>query len=443
MSWWYAEVLRWWREPGQRLILLVAGLAWAVAGVLGGLAAADHRTAQAEQHRQWEQRLEERRLSMLPADAAPARRAAEAFDLSRHLGPRIALVPGAGLALSPREAAAAPAIAIETRHFDSRKAEPLQNPALSAEAGTGLAWLVAVLFPLALIGACHGVRLGDREVGRWRWIASMSAHPWRGVLWALVIRTAALLLLAASASALAIGVDAGGSLEAYVAWTGALALYAMAWLAVVALVVALPVSAQGGTLALVGVWAVATFALPALLGEVARHQAAVPSRLAAVVESRKALQEVESHNDELLHAWYAAHPAWAAPSQELRHAWPVSFVPRYLELDRRFRPLMASFEAANARQAHILDRLAWLSPPLKLMAVGDALAGHTAARQHHHAREIEHREDEWRAQLVPAVMSYRGLGMVDFSRLRAAGRPVGVDRPDWPSSGGPHQTAGR
>lgn len=428
MNLWQAELLRWWREPGQRLILVAICVVWLVAGALGGISARDQRAAQFDAQQKWEAQLDQRRASALAAQSAlPAQRAAAAFELGRHLGPRVALAPGPGLALSPgnREGAVHPQIGIETRHFDSRRAETLHNPGLSHDKGRGLVWFIAVLLPLALISACHGVRLGDRDAGRWRWINSLSTRPWCPVMWALGLRAGILLVLAALSSALALALDSGSTTAVFVDWLAALSLFVAVWLVLVALVTALPMTAQGGTLALMGVWALTTCALPAVLGELARSQVPMPSRLAAVVESRKVLQDAETRSDALLDEWYATHPESAPPSvPDKPHAWPVSFVPRYLEIDRQLRPLMSSFDSARVNLAQRLDRFALLSPALWLIGAGDALAGHTATRHERYAHELARREDLWRAQLVPAVMSYRGLEHVDFDQLKVLGDPV-------------------
>lgn len=422
MNLWRAELVRCWREPGQRWILAVAGLAWLLAGVLGGMTASEQRSRQSTQWRHWESALEAR-LASASRGAPSAKLAGEAFDVGRHFGPHVTLPGGPGLALVPRDAVGQ-TVGIETRHFEARRAEPLKNPALATVSGTGLAWLIAVLLPLALISASHGVRLGDRDAGRWRWIVSLSRTPWRSVAWALGLRACALTLLAWLASCVALGLDSAVTPAALLAWLAALLSFALTWTVLVSLVLASPMSAGGGTLSLIGLWALTTFAVPAVLGEAAHSGAAMPSRLFAVVESRKVQQDAEARDDTLLAEWYRRNASMAAALPDLRHAWPVSFVPRYLETDRLLRPLMASFDDARARQEERLNAWAWLSPALSLLQAANALAGHTAARHLQFARELARREDAWRGLLVPAIMSYRGLSKVDPVQLKAVGEPV-------------------
>lgn len=422
MSAWHAEWLRYWREPGQRWILWLVGIAWFAAGVTGGIDATAQREQQAVQYEQWMRALDARLASASPGGPS-AKHAAEAFDLGRHLGPHVVMPGGPGLALMPRDSAGH-TIGIETRHFDARRSEPMANPAVNAGETIGLAWLIAMLLPLALISACHGVRLGDRDAGRWRWIVSLNARPWGVVMRALAIRAAAVTLLAALASCAALGLDSGGSTESTCSWLLAVAVFAATWALAIGLVVALPLSAAGGTLGLIGVWALTTFAVPAFLGEHAKAGAGMPSRLFAVVEARKILQDAETHNDQLLAEWYERHPGVAAPHSQSVHAWPVSFVPRYLEIDRRLRPQMAAFADAQVRQEAQLEAWAWLSPPLSLLRSASLLAGNSAAQRRQFEDEVAVREDTWRAQLVPGVMSYRGLAGADPTVLRAVGRPI-------------------
>ena len=114
--------------------------------------------------------------------------------------------------------------------------------------------------------------------------------------------------------------------------------------------------------------------------------------------------------------WYAAHPA-AAPFAARSHAWPVSFLPRYLAQDRRIRPLMESFDEARARRFAWLEHRNWLSPNLALAMAADRLAGIDAPRYLRHVQRVNSYEDAWRDFFVPRIMSYQGLAAEDFDRL--------------------------
>jgi ABC-2 type transport system permease protein len=271
---------------------------------------------------------------------------------------------------------------------------------------------------------CHGLVLEDRQHGRWRWLCAQMPRPAAMVARALLLRAGTLLVLATLASVLALWLDgAAGWFAVLGPWLLALLGFVSSWTVLTALVLALPVSAGGATLALLGLWAVLTLVLPAGLGASAQAGAPMPSRLEAVVRARELLQTAEARNDQLLDDWYRRHPQAHARSPA-QHAWPVSFLPRYLWLDEQLRPLMERFERARLEQAVRLSRAAAWSPALALVMTADSLAGHDARRHGEYMAELARREDAWRASLVPAVMSYAGLRSVDLPTLVAVGEPT-------------------
>ncbi|MDH6590387.1 ABC-2 type transport system permease protein [Variovorax sp. TBS-050B] len=414
-----AEWLRLVRQRQNLGVLAVFALLLAASAAWSGLAAREHRAAAAAQQARWEQlRLDARAGAGEPRDAMQAMMAA--FQFARSEAPPARLPALGGLALGTGTfdlMGPEVRVTVENRHTDARRSERLGNPLLEDFGLPDFATVLALLLPLALIGLCHGLVQEEREQGRWRLVAAQCARPARVVAVALALRGAAVWAVAAAASLLAFALDPGAGAAALLCWLAAMAAFCAIWLAAAGLFCLLPFSSGSAALGLLACWLLSTFAVPAALAAWADREAPMPSRLAAVAAVREAQQAAEVDMDRHLAAWYAAHPEALPADGRTRHAWPVSFLPRYLAQDRKIRPLMLRFDEARARRFAWLERRNWLSPSLALAMLADRLAGIDAPRYLRHVERVNAYEDAWRDFFVPRIMRYRGLAPEDFDRL--------------------------
>lgn len=411
----------WQRFLKQRLnlwVLAVFALLLGASAAWSGLAARDYRAAAVAQQADWEQlRLKARAIAAQPADGTKAMMAA--FQFARGEAPPAQLPALGGLALGTGafELLGPDArVTVESRHTDARKAERLGNPLLEDLGLPDFSTVLALLLPLAILGLSCGLVQEEREQGRWPWVVAQCARPAQVFAMALGLRGIAAWGIAAAASTLAFALDPGATAGALFCWLAAVAAFCAFWLALAGLFCLLPLSSGSAALGLLACWLLSTFAIPAALDAWADRQEPMPSRLAAIAAIRDAQQEAEVHMDAHLADWYAAHPA-AAPFAARSHAWPVSFLPRYLAQDRRIRPLMESFDEARARRFAWLEHRNWLSPSLALAMAADRLAGIDAPRYLRHVQRVNSYEDAWRDFFVPRIMSYQGLAAEDFDRL--------------------------
>jgi len=261
-----------------------------------------------------------------------------------------------------------------------------------------------------------------REQGVWRLVCAQSRWG-AAVAWgaALGVRWCVIVAVAATASGVAFLLDPGGELWPWLQWIGATALFTAFWVLAGGLVSLLPISASAARVAALGLWLALGFAVPSLLALRAEQVAPMPSRLSAIAQLRAVQQATEEQDSDLLSAWYARHPE-NRPDPELaplRPTWPVTFMPRFEEQEKRIRPVMRRFDQARAAQDDFLRRHAWLSPSLSMVLVAESLAGIDAERYRRYADAVDGFEDAWRAFVTPAIMSYRGL---DRLRMKALPR---------------------
>ncbi|MDH0867923.1 DUF3526 domain-containing protein [Mitsuaria sp. GD03876] len=343
-----------------------------------------------------------------------------------------------GLALGIRRLDVLPArekATLDSRQVDARPLGPLRNPLLTDTGLPGVPAMVALLLPLVALVLCAGLLQEEREQGRLGLLRVQARHGLGpAITAALGWRWLAVSVVAMLGTLPALALDPGASVAVGAAWLLALAGFCAVWVVLGGLLSWLPVSGATAMLTALGAWLLLTFAVPSGLAAIARDEAPMPSRMAAIVDIRDAQQDSEEREDALARDWYARHPAVPAT---LPAAWPASFVPRVLEQDRRLRPLMRRFEDSRLRQAAFVERWSWLSPGLALVLTGERLAGTDTASHVEYLRDVEAFEDRWRAFLVPRVMDRRGLSAAEMAalpRFEPESTPPAMPLPPTPAS---------
>ncbi|HVE54933.1 MAG TPA: DUF3526 domain-containing protein, partial [Ramlibacter sp.] len=425
-----AELRRFLRDRTNAWLL--AGLACVLlaSAVSSGMAArawrAGHDTAQAE----WNARNAQAEALARKMPAGDQAMMAT-FQFARSASPPAVLPPLGGLALAPGAyALLAPdaRVTVESRHTDHRRGETIANPLLGGLGVPDVAATLALLVPLAILGACAGLLQQLREAGLWRMVATQGPRAGGVLAAALAIRGGGIFGVAMAASALAFALDPGATSAALGAWTLVMLAYCTLWTGVAAVACSLPLSSGAAMLVAMAAWAATTFCIPAMLEAGMDGHAPVPSRLAAVAQVRAVQQDAEVRTPELLAQWYADHPRDLPPGRS-GHTWPVSFLPRFLEQERNVRPIMAAFDEARAARFTAAGRWSFASPSLALAMVADELAGIDPGRFLSHMDAVNAYEDAWRAFFVPPVMRYSGVRADEFRRIPAFAPAADASQP--------------
>ncbi|KRC71820.1 hypothetical protein ASE30_13770 [Achromobacter sp. Root83] len=418
----WAEWLRFRRSRANMAILAAYSVILALSAIWATLGAQQHRQDQVRQAAASDALIQQAQHAAAKPGATPDHKSAamQAFTLGRSMAglAQLPTAPGLALSLSRYDTLnTRVAVSVESRHADGRRSDALSNPALGQYGAFDLAVVVTLLLPLVAIGWCAGTVQEDREQGVWRAVCAQAARPWMAFHAALAIRATALILPPALACGLSMALDAGAAAwPAMVWWTLCLAAYAIFWIALCGLLARFPVSSAAALLIALTTWLLLTYAVPASLESLAAARHPMPSRLASIVDLRRAQQNAEVRMPELLAGWYGRHPE-SAPLISHGHTWPVTFLPRFEHQDQQLRPLMRSFDQQRLAQGAFLERWIWLAPPVALLGMADHLAGISVARHAAFMDDVDRYEQEWREFFVPRVMSYRGLSEDDFSRI--------------------------
>lgn len=438
-----ADWVRFRARPVHRYVMLTLGLLLLMNALWSGWEARTYRVERASQVAQWEQARDKAVAGAPQRTASDRAEAGKAVSAAHALGrgelPMTWLPATGGLVLGVQQYQVLPTAVratVESRYTDGRVIGPLTNPLLSETGLPGFPAIIVLLVPLGALALTAGMVQEEREQGTWRLICAQSSVGLGTVfLGALAVRCAAVFVLAAVASLCAFAIDSAADAASVGVWLVALAIFTGFWVLAGGLLSLLPVSAAAALTAGLGLWLALTFAVPAALAWNAERVAPMPSRLAAIVELRAVQEDAEEREAELLTAWYANHPE-ARPSPNVSPSlptWPVTFMPRFEEQERRLRPLMRSFDQARAAQSASVERGAWLSPPLALSLVADRLAGIDAARYARYGDAVDHFEDRWRAFVIPSIMSYRGVTSAELAQVPVFGEQEAVSIDAAPS----------
>ncbi|MDD2989043.1 MAG: DUF3526 domain-containing protein [Zoogloea sp.] len=414
-----AEWLRFRSHPGNRWIIATFLLVFLLNAAWSGWTAREHRHQQVAEAQAWRTMLEHERSGLLgtpKAGESLEQKARTAFEFARHGSPPAQLPTLGGLTLGTtalKLLSPVSHVTVTNRQADDRKSETLTNPRLEAIGEIDFATLTALLLPILCICLCYGLLQEDRASGIWRLTTMTHPQAWQVLGASLLIRWCVVLLCLALPSALAFGLDPGASLLAYLSWIAAGAGFAAIWIILGGLACLLPVSAGASASALLAVWIVSSFVLPATLS--VQGDAKAPSRMASIAALRVIQLDVDEQAPALLAQWYAQNADTTVPRQS--HVWPVSFMPRYTEESLRARAIFRRFDAYRATRDSRLAAWALVSPPIGLLDIADRLAGIDAARYHRYALAVDDYEDRWRDYLTPRIMFYRGLTPADLDAL--------------------------
>lgn len=368
-------------ERSARWILLVLGAVACLAGALGGArtqrAALQQREAQEDVEKQRQELLES--LRKFEANPEPVeefwQHPGAPTRVTRRLRPLVSLSQSASAAgavgLSALHAQRLQVSPFKTEPLAQR---PLQSPLALWAGELDLSFVVITLAPLAALALCFQLVAGEREQGTWALALAQVADPRNWLLWRLAWR--GLLVWGAVVLGGALGLLLGGvsvwSLD-WLAWAVIAALYTSVWLGLCLVVNALGRGTAWTSLTLLGAWLGLVFLFPAVLRLTTEALAPVPSGVELVGEQRRATDDAERRQKDLLQRFYIEHPEYAARDQE-DEALNAGIASQRAAQDA-VAPLLQRRAEALMQRRTWQERLGILSPAISTQSLLLGLAG--------------------------------------------------------------------
>ncbi len=430
----HAEWIRFIRNPINLWVIGVFFMLLASSAIWSGLAANQFREQALQHPVKSASRQVQAEMHDAPGNNQHQHKESSALSVSNTAEP-LRLATLGGLALSVRQADLSGTeinISTRSRHTDGRNSDQLFNPLLRELGLLDFATILALLLPLTVIGLTYGLVQEDREKGIWSLVCAQMTRPWLLVFAALFVRLMLVLLPSILASLLSFSLDSGATMQATLHWIAFIAVFTGVWILVSGLFLLLPVSSGAAAVGMLGVWLIATFAVPASLSWAANNHDPMPSRLTTIVDIRQLQEQSSRQRMELLSAWYQTHPEHppSVPLQELPRE--IAAMPASLELDSKIRPLMFRFDSVRKAHFEFMERWSPLSPGLATVLMADRLAGIDAERYAEYIQAVNQFEDQWRTFFVPRIMNNKNLSAADYEKLPVfQAIPVSTDEKEW------------
>ncbi|MFC0376170.1 DUF3526 domain-containing protein [Sphingobium indicum] len=257
----------------------------------------------------------------------------------------------------------------------------VENPDRLSLGRLDASFVIIFLLPLVIAAAGHGALALERENGRLPLLAMHGLSPRTVAAWRLGIRAVTLLgvgLLAILIPLLLAGIALDGS---FLAWLAVAAAYAAFWIGLTFLVVASTRRAATAAAALGALWVLLVLVLPWSVSLVAESIHPTPSRVEQVLAAREATDEAAKSGGELLGRFLQDHPELAGSKTVDPEDYMVRQIMATRLTDQGQARIDAGFDARMTERQQLVDRLAWLSPPILAQSAMVELTGTGLTRQ--------------------------------------------------------------
>ncbi|WP_172438980.1 DUF3526 domain-containing protein [Porphyrobacter sp. TH134] len=246
----------------------------------------------------------------------------------------------------------------------------IDNPERLQRGRIDLSFVAIVVAPLLLIALGYGMLASDRDSGTLRLIAAQAGGVGRLVAARSINRLALVIvpLVLGALALLLIGPNDPARTEAALLWVSVALAGIAFWWAVILLINALRVSAETSAFILIAAWILLVFAAPPLINSAAQALNPPSSRMAQIIEGRRAEQQAtETYKND--------HGTDGLA--ELQRVKDV--IAQYQRIstahDRAIRPLSDAFDLQLAAQQRAVRQAQWLSPPMMVSNTLAQIAG--------------------------------------------------------------------
>lgn len=296
----------------------------------------------------------------------------------------------------------------------------LGNPTAQHAGHFDLAFVLALLVPLVLIGLSHDVHSRDEDLGVQWLVRSQPLRTSRliglrvGLRAGLVGGTASCLLALA---ALALGLPLDARLGAAAA---ALLAYVGVWALAVFLVISASRPTPWNAMALIGAWIAACVLVPGLAQVTTLALQPHSAGIELTLEQRMNMNARWDQPKALTMApFFERRPEWSGtPVPQERFSWPWYYAMHELG-DQHVWPQVAEYQAALEQRASWTERLALVLPPLALELLLQKLAGTDLRTALERRTSIVRHHERLKLAVYPWI--YGGQGLSAF-RLEALPR---------------------
>lgn len=310
------------------------------------------------------------------------------------------------------------------------------NPAVEHAGHFDLAYVLAFLLPLFVIGLGHDVRSRDADLGTEALLRSQPLLPSRLIALRLALRAAlvgaaALAVLGFAAAVFRAPLDAAAA----ALLVGVLVYVAVAFLAVF-LVASSNRSSVFNAMLLSGGWLAGAVLLPALVNLAALVAWPVRGGIELTLEQRLNMNgRWDDAKAVTLQPFFARRPEWAAsPVPEDRFSWPWYYAAHEMG-DQSVAASVDAYHDALEQRALWAARAGLLLPPLGLELLFERVAGSDLPTALAYRESIVRYHEQLKQAVYPWIFRFQGLASFRLEQLprhRFVSDEVGGSLPGLP-----------
>lgn len=312
----------------------------------------------------------------------------------------------------------------------------LGNPLTAAMGGFDLTFILAFLIPLFVIGLSHDALSHDQDVGTLALVRAQPRSLFRLVGIRLLLRaalTGALVVVLIAAAA----IWSGAVFSAWptLVWACAIALlYVTIWFLVAFVVIALKRSSTFNALTLVGLWALWTIALPALMTALLAAHLPVTGGVELTLTQRQEMNRGwDKPKEATMQPFLARHPQLAdAAVPRDKFSWPWYYAMHEVG-DALVAADLDAYRQRIARRHQWAEAAALFLPALAVELTMSELAGTGTAQQLAHRDSIAAYHRELQGFFYPLIIAGKRLAEVADADMPQH-RPR-LSRPSGPPAG--------
>ena len=296
--------------------------------------------------------------------------------------------------------------------------DEIENPLNLLAGRFDVAFVIVFILPLFILAVSYDVISGERENGTLSMVMSQPVDMKRVLLGQLLLRAIAVIgvtifLCFVSAALVGINVFEAAALSLLTAWSFAIVVYAVFWFVAAALVNSMGNSSATNAVALFAVWLSLSIIVPAVFGLIAAKSYPVESRLELIAEIRDERNRAAGRTNEVLTEFYQEHPE-LRPSEPIENDYMPGFYAGQIAREKKFRPVLLSYEEQLARQNAFVGRVRVLSPSMAMTSVLNDVAGTSLSRYQGFVAQVYSFHSEWQDFFLPRMFKGERLAVNDY-----------------------------
>ncbi len=277
----------------------------------------------------------------------------------------------------------------------------IQNPVQIYHGVMDMAFIIAFILPLLIIGYMYNIRSDEEEQNRMGWILSSGISMRSFLVSRLAIRFLiflAIFQILYFIANISTGIIWGweGLPAAWISTAWQISLYFLLWTLICGLVNFTKSSSISQALTLCSVWVVLCLIIPGLIQYSVNKKYPLPNRLEMISAGREASIEASQAASKMMDAFMQDHPELSKDTSNMDDFTKKLFATQLL-VEEKVNPILATFDTALENQYKSIAQKVYFSPVLTAYDMLAQTGRNDFETQRDFYRQISAFHEEWKS----------------------------------------------